>query len=65
MNLFCFYSDMYNKRIHMKNCFLSSIYIASYSGLPVNQFRHQEKTMKWSVLRIEIAAIPEIYQTQS
>ena len=65
MNLPCFCNDIYNKRIHTKNCFHTSISIASYSGLPVNQFQHQEKTMKWAILRIKIAANSEIYQTQS
>ena len=49
----------------MRNYFHTSISIALYSGLPVNQFRHQEKTMKWAVLRIEIAASPEICQIHS
>ena len=39
--------------------------ITSFSGFPVNRIRHQEKTMKWAVLRIEIAECLKIYQTQS
>ena len=65
MNLHSFWSDIYDKRIHTKNYFHTSLSIASYSGYPVNQFRHQEKTIKWAVLRIKIAATPEICQTQS
>ena len=64
MILFCFCSDIYNKRIHTKIYFHTNISIASNSGLPVNQFQYHEKTMKWAVLRIEIAASPEICQTQ-
>ena len=58
MNLLCFCSDIY-KRIHTKNYFHTSLSTASYSGIPVNQFRHQEKTIKFFFLRIEIAASPE------
>ena len=49
----------------MKKYFHTSIFITSHSSLPANQFRHQEKTMKWAFLSIEIAASSEIYQTQS
>ena len=65
MSLLCFCSDIYNKLIHTINYFHTSISIASFSGLPVNQFRYKEKTMKWVVLRSEIAARLEICQTQS
>ena len=59
-NLLCFYSDICNKRFHTIKYIHTSISIASYCSLPINQFRHQEKAMKWVVLRIEIAASPEI-----
>ena len=62
MNLLCFSSGICNKRIHTKNYFHTSISNTSQSGFPVYQIRHQAKTMKWAVLRIEIAASPEIYQ---
>ena len=58
-NLLCFSSNICNKHIHTINYFYTSISIASYSGLPVNEFRHQEKTTKWAVLRIEITAKSE------
>ena len=62
MNLLCFHTNVFNQRSHTKNYFQTTIPIASYSGLPVNQSQHQLKAAKQGVLRIEIAASPEIVE---
>ena len=70
INLLCFYSNIYNKRIHTNNIFTQIIFshkriYCVISGLPVNQSRYQQETTKWTVLRIKIAASPKIDLTQS
>ena len=50
----------------LRKTFFTQAYLSQHNPAPiVNQSRHQEKTTKWAVLRIKIAANAEFYQTQS